>query len=233
MKALLLAAGLGTRLRPITDKIPKCLVPVHGRPLLSYWFEMLFTDGVGRALVNTHHHAEAVNEFVAQSPWRDRVELVYEDQLLGTGGTVLRNRKWFGQEAFMVVHADNLSRFPAHDFIAAHRNRPARAAMTMMTFDTDAPQSCGIVELDARGLVQRFHEKVVNPPGNRANGAVYIIEPEIVDFAAGLGREFVDLSVDVIPHFLGRIATYHNTGYHRDIGTLDSLRKAEIEFSVV
>lgn len=230
MRALLLAAGLGTRLRPITDKIPKCLVPVRGRPLLSYWFDMLFTDGVTRALVNTHYHAEAVNEFVAKSPWRDSVELVYEEQLLGTGGTVLRNREWFGREAFMVVHADNLSRFPVHEFIAAHRQRPDGAAMTMMTFDTDVPQSCGIVELDARGVVQRFHEKVANPPGTRANGAVYIIEPEVVDFLGSLEREFLDFSIDVIPAFLGRIATYHNTGYHRDIGTIDSLRKAEAEF---
>jgi mannose-1-phosphate guanylyltransferase len=230
LRALLLAAGLGTRLRPITDKIPKCLVPVHGRPLLSYWFDMLFTDGVESALVNTHYHAGAVNAFVAESPWCDRVELVYEKQLLGTGGTVLRNREWFAREAFMVVHADNLSRFPVREFIAAHRNRPAVAAMTMMTFDTDAPQTCGIVELDTHGLVQRFHEKVANPPGTRANGAVYIIEPEIVDFIGDLGREFVDLSNDVIPHFLGRIATYHNTGYHRDIGTVESLRKAEAGF---
>lgn len=230
MKALLLAAGLGTRLRPITDKIPKCLVPVRGRPLLSHWFDLLFTDGVERALVNTHHHAEAVHAFVAGSPWRDRVELVYEETLPGTGGTVLRNRSWFGREAFMVVHADNLSRFPVHEFIAAHRNRPAAAVMTMMTFDTDAPQTCGIVELDAQGLVRAFHEKVANPPGIRANGAVYIIEPEIVDFIAGLDRAFVDFSNDVIPHFLGRIATYHNTGYHRDIGTVDSLRKAEAGF---
>ena len=230
MRALLLAAGLGTRLRPITDKIPKCLVPVRGRPLLSYWFDMLFTDGVSRALVNTHYHADAVNAFVAESPWRDSVELVYEEQLLGTGGTVLRNREWFGREAFMVVHADNLSRFPVHEFISAHRQRPDGAAMTMMTFDTDAPQSCGIVELDARGVVQHFHEKVANPPGTRANGAVYIIEPEVVDFLATLEREFLDFSIDVIPAFLGRIATYHNTGYHRDIGTIDSLRKAEAEF---
>lgn len=232
MKALLLAAGLGTRLRPITDTIPKCLVPIRGRPLLSYWFDMLFSEGVECALVNTHYHAEAVEAFVAQSTWRDRVETVYEPELLGTGGTVLRNRAWLGREAFMVAHADNLSRFPVQTFIAAHQQRPVVAAMTMMTFNTDAPQSCGIVELDSHGIVQRFHEKVRNPPGNCANGAVYICEPEIVDFLAGLGREFIDLSTDVIPVFTGRIATYHNTGYHRDIGTVESLRRAETEFPV-
>jgi len=230
VKALLLAAGLGARLRPITDTVPKCLVPIHGRPLLGCWFDLLFREGVERALVNTHYHAEAVEAFVARSPWSERIDVVYEPTLLGTGGTVLRNRAWFGRKAFMVVHADNLSRFPVREFIAAHRQRPAVAAMTMMTFDTDTPQNCGIVELDSRGLVQRFHEKVLNPPGTRANAAVYIFEGEVVDYLAGLGREVVDLSTDVIPAFLGRIFTYHNTGYHRDIGNLESLARAESEY---
>ncbi len=232
MKALLLAAGLGTRLRPITDRIPKCLVPIHGRPLLDYWFELLFRDGVHRALVNTHSHAAAVEAFVEKSIWRSQVDTVYEGDLLGTGGTVLRNRAWFEREAFMVVHADNLSRFCVKDFIAAHQLRPRDTVMTMMTFDTDAPQSCGIVEIDAAGVVQRFHEKVANPPSTRANGAVYIFEPELIDYLDGLGRLTIDISTDVIPAFLGRIATYHNIDYHRDIGTVESLRRAEEEYLI-
>lgn len=232
MRALLLAAGLGTRLRPLTDTVPKCLVPIRGRPLLSYWFDMLLEGGVERILVNTHYHSAAVDAFVARSGRRESIDLVFESALLGTGGTVLHNREWLGRSAFMVVHADNLSLFSVPDFIEAHRNRPAGAAITMMTFDTDVPESCGIVELDAKGLVRRFHEKVKNPPGTRANGAVYIFEPEVVDFIAGLKREFIDLSVDVIPAFLGRIFTFHNASYHRDIGTIDSLRKAEAEFPV-
>jgi mannose-1-phosphate guanylyltransferase len=150
--------------------------------------------------------------------------------LLGTGGTVLRNCDWFHGTAFMIVHADNLSRFSVREFIAAHAARPSGTVMTMLTFDTDAPQTCGIVEVDTFGIVQRFHEKVPNPPGTRANGAVYIVEPEVIGFLARLGRETIDLSTDVLPAFMGRIATYHNTCYHRDIGTLESLKKAEAEF---
>jgi mannose-1-phosphate guanylyltransferase len=230
LRALLLAAGLGTRLRPITNGLPKCLVPIRGRPLLSYWLDLIFRGGITEALVNTHYHAEAVEAFIVKSPWSSRIATVYEPELLGTGGTVLRNRAWFGEEAFMVAHADNLSRFSVHEFIAAHGGRPVGAAMTMMTFDTDTPSSCGIVELDARGLVKCFHEKAVNPPGTLANGAVYILEPEIIDYIERLGRKFVDMSTEVIPAFVGRIATYHNTGYHRDIGTVQSLRQAESEF---
>jgi mannose-1-phosphate guanylyltransferase len=230
LKALLLAAGLGTRLRPITDNIPKCLVPIHGRPLLGYWFDMLFEGGIERALVNTHYKPAAVRDFVARSRWRERIDMVHEDRLLGTGGTALRNRAWFGDEPFMLVHADNLSRFPVPAFIAAHRARPGGAALSMLTFDTDDPQSCGIVELGPTGLVERFHEKVPNPPGTRANGAVYILEPEVMVFLAGLGKDVIDFSTEVLPAFLGRIATYHNPDYHRDIGTPASLAKAEAEF---
>jgi mannose-1-phosphate guanylyltransferase len=233
LRALLLAAGLGTRLRPLTDNLPKCLVPIRGRPLLAHWLDLLLPNGVDEVLVNTHYLPAQVEAFRNASPWRDRITLVHEPDLLGTGGTILANRSFFGRQAFFAAHADNLSRFSVTGFLAAHANRPRAALMTMMTFDTDVPSTCGIVETDREGLVARFHEKVKNPPGNRANGAVYILEPEIVDFIAALGKPFVDLSTEVIPRFLGRIAVFHNADYHRDIGSPESLRRAEAEFEAV
>lgn len=230
MRALLLAAGLGTRLRPLTNSVPKCLVPIHQRPLLDYWLELLLDGPIESVLINTHHLAEAVRRFVAASRWRERVTLAHEEALLGTGGTLLRNRDCFGRGAVMVVHADNVSLFDVDAFIARHAARPYGTALTMMTFDTDAPQSCGIVTQDARGVVQSMHEKVANPPGRRANAAIYIVEPEVVDFIASLGKPVVDLSTEVLPHFMGRIYSFHNAVYHRDIGSLDSLRKAEADF---
>ncbi|GAA5163743.1 nucleotidyltransferase family protein [Viridibacterium curvum] len=230
MRALLLAAGFGTRLRPITDSVPKCLVRIQGKPLLQYWLDALLPAGIERVLVNTHYLPGVVNDFVAASPWRDRISLVHEDILLGTGGTVLRNRDFFGREAFIVAHADNLTRFDVGAFLAAHANRPAGVAITMMSFDTDAPQSCGILELDAEGIVRAFHEKQPNPPGTRANAAVYIFEPEVVDFIASLGKQVVDLSLEVLPHYLGRMHCFHNADYHRDIGNPESLRRAELEY---
>jgi len=232
MRALLLAGGLGTRLRPLTDNIPKCLVPIHGKPLLGYWLDLLFGSEVEAVLINTHYLPDPVRAFVAASLWRDRVTLVHEDVLLGTGGTVLRNRNFFGDEAFMVAHADNLTRFDPAAFIARHRSRPADCDITMMTFETDDPRSCGIVEEDERGVVKAFHEKVPNPPGVHANAAVYIFEPSVIGFLASLGKESIDLSTEVIPHYLGKMLTFHNTGYHRDIGTLESLARAEREFSL-
>jgi mannose-1-phosphate guanylyltransferase len=181
-------------------------------------------------LINTHYLADEVKRFREASPWRERITLVHEDELLGTGGTVLRNRAFFGGSAFLVAHADNLTRFRVADFMRAHRSRPRGAVMTMMTFETDVPRTCGIVELDSSGLLRRFHEKVPDPPGNRANAAVYIIEPEVVDFLASIGAAKIDFSTQVIPHFLGRISTFHNADYHRDIGSLESLLAAEREY---
>jgi mannose-1-phosphate guanylyltransferase len=230
VRALLLAAGLGTRLRPITDQVPKCLVPIHGKPLLGYWLDMLLPNGVERVLVNTHYLPDAVRKFVAASSWRDSIAMVHEDELLGTGGTVLRNRDFLANGPFMVVHADNLTRFNVGAFIRAHADRPAGVDVTMMTFDTDVPQSCGIVELDERGVVIKFHEKVAHPPSNHANAAVYIFEPSVIDFLASLGKAVIDISTEVLPRYLGRMQAFHNSDYHRDIGTLESLALAEREF---
>jgi mannose-1-phosphate guanylyltransferase len=231
VKALLLSAGLGTRLRPLTLNTPKCLIPINGIPLLDRWLAMLHDGGIERTLINTHYLADAVARHVRQSPWKDRVDLVHEPELLGTGGTVLANRGYFGDRAFLVAHADNLTLFDVGAFVARHDARPPQAAITMMTFQTDAPQSCGIVEQDTDGIVVGFHEKVANPPGTLANGAVYIFEPTVVAFATSLGGPIVDISTEILPHFLGRIVTYENRIYHRDIGSPESLKKARLEYA--
>jgi len=231
MRAVLLAAGLGTRLRPLTDELPKCLVPIQGRPLLSYWLDLLLPNGIERVLVNTHYLPEMVRHFVAQSRWHERITLVHEEHLLGTAGTVLKNRDFFQGKTFLLAHADNLTRFDVQDFVKRHQLRPAGTLITMMTFRTDTPRACGIVEEDARGVVTRFHEKVATPPSDLANAAVYILEPAVLDFLSGLNKVFIDFSTEVIPAFLGRICTWENTGYHRDIGTPESLQQAEKEFS--
>jgi mannose-1-phosphate guanylyltransferase len=218
------------RLRPLTDIVPKCLVPIRGRPLLSYWLELLFRGGTDRVLINTHHLAEQVREFISHTAWRDRVELVHEDQLLGTGGTVLRNAMFFEERSFIIAHADNLTCFDVGAFGARHASRPTGVEITMMTFDTDAPETCGIVEEDHRGVVVAFHEKVPDPPSRRANAAVYIFEPSVIDFLRRLDGPVIDLSTAVLPRYLGRTATFHNTMYHRDIGTPESLRRAEAEY---
>ena len=185
MRALLLSAGLGTRLRPLTKDIPKCLVPIRGKPLMEYWLDMLCKEQNIPVMVNTHYLSGQVEAYIALTPYKKYITTVYEENLLGTGGTLLKNRYFFDKEPVFMAHGDNLSKFHIKDFISAHASRPEHCEITMMTFETDTPQSCGIVELDKDNVVCGFHEKVNKPPGNLANGAVYIMEPSIFD-----GKDF-------------------------------------------
>ncbi|MDC3087408.1 nucleotidyltransferase family protein [Paracoccaceae bacterium] len=233
MRALLLAAGLGNRLQPLTSYLPKCLVPIHGRPLLDYWLESLLKHGVEEILINTHYMAPMVQKYLNQSSWFPYIKVAHEEILLGTGGTILRNRDFFKDESFLVAHADNLTIFDLSEFANCHYGRPKGTEITAMVFETLDPHSCGIVELDSKGVVLAFHEKVPNPPGNLANGAVYILEPSVLEWMIGLGREQVDFSTEVIPQYLRKLFTYQNTLYHRDIGTMKSWREANKDFPVV
>jgi mannose-1-phosphate guanylyltransferase len=230
MNAVLLAAGLGTRLRPLTDVLPKCLAPIRGRPLLEYWFHLLFEGGISRVLVNTHSHAALVESYIRQAPWFGRITIAHEERLLGTGGTLLANADFIGNAPVLVAHADNLTSFDLLAFLAAHATRPRSTALTMMTFNTSAPSSCGIVTTNEAGIVTDFYEKVADPPGQRANAAVYVLEQEVIKFIQNLHRDFVDISTDVLPSFVGRMATWHNHNYHRDIGSLRSWRAAQRDY---
>jgi len=233
VRALLLAAGLGTRLRPLTNTVPKCLVDINGRPLLDYWIALLGKGGIADILINVHYMEAAVMRYVERCPHAVRLSTAHEEKLLGTAGTLLRNRAFFGGRPAVLVHADNLSLFDVRAFVRRYESRDEGIDMTMMTFRTDSPRSCGIVEVDRRGVVQALHEKVEHPPGNLANAAVYILAPTVIEFLAGLGREEIDFSTEVLPHFMGRINTFHNDVYHRDIGTLESLSAARIEYPAV
>ncbi|MBI1206612.1 MAG: NTP transferase domain-containing protein [Azospirillum sp.] len=231
MRALLLAAGLGTRLRPLTERVPKCLVPIHGRPLLGYWLDALLGDRrIERVLINTHYLADAVEAFIATSPWRARVDLVHEPVLLGTGGTILANRRYFGDGDFFVAHADNLTDAAPGRLIDAHRAAGGACWMTLLAFRTATPQTCGILQLDAQQHVVGFHEKVADPPGNLANGAVYVFAPEVLTRIAALARATVDLSTEIIPSLMPHILAVEHGGFFLDIGTPEALAAAQACF---
>ena len=95
-----------------------------------------------------------------------------------------------------------------------------------MTFRTPPPSTCGIVELNSKGIVTKFHEKVSAPPGTLANGAVYLFESEVLDWIIG-SENLTDFSTEVLPQFIGRIATWENKGIHRDVGQIESLLEAQ------
>jgi mannose-1-phosphate guanylyltransferase len=226
MKALLLAAGFGSRLRPLTDSVPKCLVPIGGRPLLEIWLSKLARAGIGPYLINTHYLNERVESFVTASEYAKDVSLVRENILLGTAGTLKANLGFFNGRDGLLVHADNYCDADIRCFVDAHRSRPKHCQMTMMTFRTDTPSSCGIVELDHHGVVQAFHEKSTTPPGDLANGPVYILSAELlrrmdIDF-----RNAVDFSTQVIPRLMGRIYAHEVSEIFLDIGTPESYEQA-------
>lgn len=232
-RALLLAGGLGTRLRPVTDVLPKCLVPICGRPLLGYWLDALCGAGFDRIVVNLHHHAGLVREYVERGPHSKKLVLVHEKELLGTGGTLLANRKLLEGGPVLVAHADNFSVFDPNELLARHRDRPDGCIATLMTFRTAHPQACGIVEMDGNGVLRAFHEKVPDPPGTTANAAVYVFDGAVFDMLEEIGRRAIDLSTEVLPRLIGRALCVENNALHRDIGTLQSLSCAQFEAALL
>ena len=227
VKALLLAAGLGTRLSPLTDYWPKCLMPIGERPLLEYWLETLYSSDVDEVLINLHHHSKIVQDFLNRSRFKGWVSSVSEDTLLGTAGTLRANKEYFQDCTTLLVHADNWCQCDFANFLNYHRTHPPkRCPITMMTFESPTPETCGIVEIDDDGVVLAFHEKSNNPPGNQANGAVYLLEPEVIEWI--IDHPYIsDFSTEVIPHFMGRIGSWHNQVIHRDIGSLEMLILAQ------
>jgi mannose-1-phosphate guanylyltransferase len=219
MKAILLAAGLGTRLKPLTDTLPKCLVPIKGRPLLGIWLERLTQAGIGPFLINTHYLAEQVVAFIETTSYRKQVKLVNELELLGTAGTLVANLDYFEGEDGLLIHADNYCLADLKAFQQAHYNRPQGCVMTMMTFRTADPISCGIVELDERGVVIGFYEKVATPLGNLANGAVYILSTELLQRLSTDLHKVTDFSTEVLNLFVGRIYSYETSEVFLDVGT--------------
>lgn len=228
MKALLLAAGAGSRLQPLTNFIPKCLVPVGGVPLLEIWLELLTSTGIDRILINTCYMADKVEKYIASSKYANRILVMRENELLGTAGSVRAYREWIGDQDVLIAHADNLSLCDYRDFISAHANRPQGSICTMMTFLTDKPESCGIVTVNKDGGITNYQEKSPAACGNLANAAVYMASPEFCDIVAQLNVE--DIGKDVIPTVYERMSTFHNRVYHRDIGTLESFALAQIEW---
>ena len=226
MKVILLSAGFGKRLRPLTLKTPKCLVPINGAPLLQIWLERLNNLNLGPFLVNTHYLKESVEDFVNASSLSHKIFLVYEPILLGTGGTLMSNIDFFDGEDGLLIHADNYCMADIGEFIDAHNNRPPNCLLTMMTFQTETPKTCGIIELDNNNIVKAMFEKVDSPPGNLANGAIYILSKELINSLKNEKKPIIDFSLDVLPKLMGKIYTYETSETFIDIGSKYSYEKA-------
>ncbi len=224
MKAFLLAAGVGARLRPLTDRIPKCLVPVCGRPLLAWWLDLLRAQGVDEVLINTHHLPEPVRDFVRTCPPVPRIHLVHEPVLLGSAGT-LRSQAAFvrGESEFFVLYADNLTDYPLADFLAFHRRHGGLLSMAL--FHTNVPRQCGIAELDADQRIVAFVEKPDVPRSNLANAGLYVASPEILSLIPDV--PVADVGFHLLPQLVGRMYGWRPDAFLMDIGTPENLHRAE------
>ena len=232
LRALILAAGFGTRLQPLTFQTPKCLMQIGGKPLLEKWLESLEELGCESALINTHYLSHKVDGFIKTYRRKDMlIETIYEPQLLGTAGTLLRNRNWFTNKTGLLIHADNATNANLKLFLKAHRERPKECLLTMLTFKTDNPRSCGIVETNSKGLMLDFHEKVDNPPCDIANGAVYLFDKCFLEWLEENSLAASDFSTEILPLLKGKVQTWLTTSDFLDIGTPESLQIAQDIFS--
>lgn len=227
MKAFLLAAGEGTRLRPLTSNIPKCLVPIQGKPLLGIWLEWCAAYGIDQILLNSHAHSQRVQEYVATYRGPIRITLTYEPELLGSAGTLVRNRDFVVSEPeFAILYADVLTSCRFDRLLEFHRMR--RAPVTVGTYRVANPSQCGILTTDESGRVIDFVEKPEAPKSDTAFSGILVGGPALV----GCLPERVpsDIGFDVLPHLTGRMFAYPIEEFLLDIGTLEKYERAQLEW---
>jgi mannose-1-phosphate guanylyltransferase len=229
MKAFLLAAGVGSRLRPITDTTPKCMLAIGGKPLLDIWLDAFGRAGVDEVLVNLHHLPDVVRQHLDARAGTPTVRTVFEQELLGSAGTLAANRAWVGgEEMFLACYADNLTDFDLRSLAETHRVHGAIATLTV--FHSERPSAGGVVELDATGTVVGFTEKPSKPVSDLVNAGMYAFHPRVLDEIGGpLPR---DIGYDLLPRLVGRAKAIPVEGYFRDVGTAEAYQRAQREWLV-
>jgi mannose-1-phosphate guanylyltransferase len=227
MKAFLLAAGEGTRLKPLTNTIPKCLVPVKKEPLLAIWLDLCRLSGIDEVLINLHAHADEVRRFLAGRDFGIHIDLCEELVLLGSAGTIAANRAWVeSDELFWILYADVLTNMNLSTMLAFHRAK--RPAATMAVHRVSNPSQCGIVLVDNAHIVRGFVEKPEQPPGNLAFTGVMIATRGLLDVIPSTLP--ADLGFNVFPQLIGAMTAYEVHEYLVDIGTMAKYERAQSEW---
>jgi len=224
LKAFLLAAGKGLRLRPFTNHIPKCLIKIKKKPLLSYWLNELEKNNINKIFINTSYKSEKIHNYIRNHKNFNRIKILNEKKLLGTAGSLIKNINLFKDDNLILIHADNFTKFPLSRLINAHKSRPEKCLITMMIFNTNNPKTCGIVKLDEDKIVTEFIEKPKKPKSNLANCAIYILSKNFFK-TFEFKKNMYDFSLDVIPYLLGKIYTVKNNDKFYDIGHLKIYNK--------
>jgi mannose-1-phosphate guanylyltransferase len=224
MKAFILAAGHGTRLRPITERTAKCLLPIQGVPLLQIWLDNCKRSGVTDVLVNAHSHAGQVRECARLQASEVRIVVSEEKELLGSAGTLAENREFVAAEQeFFVLYGDVLTNMDLTELLRLHREKGMTA--TLGVYRVPDPRRCGIVELDGTGVVSRFVEKPEHPNSDLAFAGVMVAGPDIFDYIPQ--ERPADIGFHLLPKLVGKMAAMEVQGFLLDIGTMENYRAAE------
>lgn len=225
MRAMVLAAGLGTRLRPLTYEIPKPMVPVLDRPVMAHIVDLLDRHGVGEVIANLHYFPDTIREYFGE-----RLVYRFEQELLGTAGGVRNCADFFGDESFLVISGDALTDIDLDAFEARHRASGGIATLAVKRVaDT---REYGVVLHDRDGRITGFQEKPdpAEALSDLGNCGIYIFEPEIFDHFPA--TPFVDWAKDVFPALLDADVPFHihEVGqYWNDVGSLEELRQGTFD----
>jgi mannose-1-phosphate guanylyltransferase len=228
MKAMVLAAGRGTRLWPLTADCPKPMLPIGGKPLLEHTLVLLRQHQVTEVVINLHHGSDAITGYFGDgSRWGMCITYSHEEQLLGTAGAVRKVADLF-DETFLVIYGDVFTHANLTMLTRFHKERGA--SVTIGLYRVSNPTQCGLVGLDASARVTRFIEKP--PPElvftDLANAGVYAIEPEVLDYLPE--QPPLDFGHDVFPRLLEAgmyLFGYLMSDYLIDIGTLEKYETAQ------
>jgi mannose-1-phosphate guanylyltransferase len=225
MKAMVLAAGLGTRLRPLTYEITKPMVPVLDRPVMEHILDLIGRYEFDGVIANLHYFPETIREYFGQ-----RISYRFEEQLLGTAGGVRACAEFFGDEPFLVISGDALTDIDLGAFVARHREGGGIATLAVkQVADT---REYGVVLHDRAGRITGFQEKPAREEAlsDLGNCGIYIFEPRIFDYFPD--RPFVDWAKDVFPTLLENDVPFyiHEVGeYWNDVGSLAELRQGTFD----
>jgi mannose-1-phosphate guanylyltransferase len=227
MKAFLLAAGDGTRLRPLTHSIPKCLVPIRGVPLLSIWLNWCRKYTIDEVLINTHAHAQAVYDYLVANDFGVRVTISHEPQLLGSAGTLLQNRAFIaGEPRFAILYADVLTNANFASMIAFHDQ--CQSPATIGVYHVTEPRHCGIVLTGDNGVVTDFVEKPQQPRSDLAFAGLMIASPAVLDQIPQ--KHPSDIGLDLLPRLLNHMYAFTISDYLVDIGTIEKYEATQSEW---
>lgn len=231
MRAMIMAAGLGTRLKPLTGLIPKPMVPIVNRPALYHILRLLARHGITEVVVNLHHLPDSVTGYFGDGAALG-VDLMYafEEQLLGTAGGVKNNQDFLGGGTFLVLSGDALTDVDLTGLITAHRSSGGIA--TLAVAEVDDPSQYGVVVVDEEARVRGFQEKPSREEArsNLCNCGMYVFEPEI--FGRIPAGQFYDFGTMVLPELLrDGLAFYAHTvvQYWNDVGSLGEYRRGNFD----